>query len=70
VLDGQTVGFTEPFISTEQATGFDIKPAGTLHGTPQQDIVITGTKPLKTPINTMTPTAHPQCRCSVVLEVG
>jgi hypothetical protein len=61
VLDGQTVSFTERFISREQATGFDIKPGG-------QDIQIAGLKPLKEPVSSMTPPAHPGCRCAVGLE--
>lgn len=67
VLDGETVGFQDPFVSNVQATGFDIKPAGTLEGTPQVDIKPTGTKPLKNPVSTMTPPAHPSCRCTIGL---
>lgn len=70
VLDGETVGFGETFVSRVQATGFDIRPAGTLEGTPQQDIRITGTKPLKEPMSTLTPPAHPSCRCTLGLEMG
>lgn len=67
VLDGQTISFGGTFTSSVQATGFDIKPAGTIEGTPVKDIKVTGTKPLPTPITTREPPAHPRCRCATGL---
>ncbi len=67
VLDGQTVGFRDEFVSHHQATGFDIKRVGTKQGTPVLDIQVQGLKPLKNPVTTLTPPAHPSCRCSVGL---
>ena len=58
VLDGQTVGFEEPFTSSVQAVEF------TRDGI---DFTVVSTKPLKEPIVEQTPPAHVRCRCSVGL---
>ncbi len=55
VMDGQTVGVSEWFGVTEQATGFTA--AGK----------VSGTKPVKHPRSTKTPTAHVMCRCNMIL---
>jgi len=77
VLDGKTVGFTESFDATQQATGFDIVAAPEVAGTPQKDIKVTGTKPrpaAKSPQaqadrTPRTPPAHARCRCAVGLVI-
>lgn len=59
VMDGQTVEVVGEFAVKEQATGFARDGA---------EFKVTGTKPLKRPASPKTPPAHPQCRCTVVLE--
>ena len=59
VLDGTTVEISAEFQVNRQATSF------TRQGS---EFTVAGTKPLKNPRVTKVPTAHPACRCSVILE--
>ena len=58
VLDGQTIGFDQPFVTNVEAVSFtDNGDSFTIHST----------KLLKTPIVEQTPPAHVMCRCAVGL---
>jgi hypothetical protein len=59
VMDGQTVSMTGNYSVTRQATGF-VRSGS--------DFRVSGTKPIAKPHTSKTPPAHPQCRCTMILE--
>lgn len=61
VMRDQTVGFSDPFVATEEAAAFGISG---------REIVVAETRPRAEPWADMTPPLHPSCRCRVELTFG